>query len=115
MWQSGNPSMPRGCYDGPMFPNPDHTARRNLVARIMRFLKQLETEGRQPSAYEARRVTLAMFDLERGDWAAGEAAMWDAERAGLATVAALAATDGASASSSELQRRLLEIRQGLES
>jgi hypothetical protein len=51
------------------------TARRNLVQRIDRFVKRIQTDGFQPGPDAIANFEMALECLERGDYPAGEDAM----------------------------------------
>lgn len=57
------------------------TARHNLVQRIERFLKRIQTEGFQPGPDTLANFEVALDCLERGDYPGGEDSMiWGEHR-----------------------------------
>jgi hypothetical protein len=61
-----------------MSPTAIRTARRNLVQRIERYVKRIETEGFQPTVNALANFEVALECLERSDYPSGEdAIIWD--------------------------------------
>jgi hypothetical protein len=58
-----------------MSPTAVRTARRNLVQRIDRFLRRIQTEGLQPGPDAIANFEVALECLERADYPGGEDAM----------------------------------------
>ncbi len=58
-----------------MSPTAVRTARRNLVQRIDRFVRRIQTEGFQPGPDAIANFEVALECLERADYAGGEDAM----------------------------------------
>jgi hypothetical protein len=58
-----------------MSPTAVRTARRNLVQRIERFVRRIQTEGLQPGPDAIANFEVALECLERADYAGGEDAM----------------------------------------
>jgi hypothetical protein len=58
-----------------MSPTAVRTARRNLVQRIDRFLRRIQTEGMQPGPDAIANFEVALECLERADYPGGEDAM----------------------------------------
>jgi hypothetical protein len=62
-----------------MSPTAVRTARRNLVQRIDRFVRRIQTEGFQPGPDAIVNFEVALECLERADYPGGEDAMiWGA-------------------------------------
>jgi hypothetical protein len=58
-----------------MSPTAVRTARRNLVQRIERFVRRIQTEGFQPGPDAIANFEVALECLERADYPGGEDAM----------------------------------------
>ena len=58
-----------------MSPTAVRTARRNLVQRIDRFVRRIQTEGFQPGPDALANFEVALECLERADYPGGEDAM----------------------------------------
>ena len=58
-----------------MSPTAVRTARRNLVQRIDRFVRRIQTEGLQPGPDATANFEVALECLERADYPGGEDAM----------------------------------------
>jgi hypothetical protein len=58
-----------------MSPTAVRTARRNLVQRIDRFLRRIQTKGLQPGLDAIANFEVALECLERADYPGGEDAM----------------------------------------
>jgi hypothetical protein len=89
------------------------TARRNLTHRIERFLDGLDCEGRAPTLWETWCLEEALLLLESMNYAGGEQAMMQAEKAdifGTPKAVALIAPSAAVRAVAELREQLAKIR-----
>ncbi len=97
-----------------MIPTPTAvaTARRNLAQRIGRVIKPMETEGREPTPWEAHFtvITLQLLEAERypdGEWTALRAEREDIFNAPVSPSPLPA--DAHMATTAELRARLTEL------
>lgn len=53
------------------FPNPQLSARRNLVRRMKRFVERITKDDLRPNVDATANLAIALEHLERGDYPAG--------------------------------------------